>query len=114
MQLKQFLEHHCRLMLETYKLTHYSVQFYYRKLDSDTAMEIEVETEYLRAEISYGYLVRCMWTQHRKVQILQTLAHELTHILTEQLWTSRSSTKNHEYVTEHVGRLLYELYKRKL
>jgi len=113
MNLKAYLEHHCRVMLATFCLTHYSVQFYRQKLDSDTAMEIEIETEYLRAEISYGYLVECMWRQGKKKQILQVLCHELTHVLTEILWTSKSTQRNNEYVTEHFGRLLYKLYERR-
>ena len=94
-------------MLETFCLTHYSVEFYRRKLDSDTAMEIEVETDYLRAEIAYGYLVQCMWRQRKRKQILQVLCHEITHILTKGI------TKNNEQATEHISRLLYKLYERR-
>ena len=107
MTLQPFLEHHCRAMLLTFCLTHYSVGFFRRKLDSNTAMEIEVDTRYLRAEISYGYLVQCMWRQCKKKDILQILCHELCHILTND------ATKNNEQLTEHISRLLYKLYERR-
>ena len=94
-------------MLETFCLTHYSVGFFHQKLDGDTVMEIEVDPEYLRAEIAYGYLVRCMWRQGKKQQILQTLCHKLCHVLTNGV------TKNSEQMTEHISRLLYKLYERR-
>jgi len=103
MTLKQFLNHHCRVMLGVFNLSHYSVKFYRMTLEDSVAMEISVDHEYLRAEISYSYLVSLMWQQHRYKDIKQTLAHEIVHILLP---------KCNEATVEHVSRLFYELYEK--
>jgi hypothetical protein len=103
MTLKRFLQSNCLVMLRTYNLSHYEVTFYPALKDEDTAMEIEVDEKYLRAEISYGKLVRMMWRQNKKRQILQVLCHEVTHIFTEDI------KGDNEAVTEHLSRLLFKL-----
>jgi uncharacterized protein (DUF2344 family) len=94
-------------MLIAFNLSHYEVTFYRTKLDEDTAMEIEVDDEYLRAEISYGKLVNLQWKQRRYMDIKRTLAHEITHILCNRFKGSN------EPVVEHISRLLFKLYERK-
>ena len=103
MTLKHYLYFHARRMLVAFNLSHYEVEFYYAKLDDDTAMEIEVDDEYLRAEISYGKLVHLQWQQHRYTDIKRTLCHEITHILVNKL------KGNNEPIVEHLSRLLYKL-----
>ena len=94
-------------MLRTYNLSHYEVTFYPVLQDTDTVMEIDVDTQYLRAEIAYGKLVRLMWRQKKYVQIKRTLVHEVSHILLQPLW--KPNKQNMEQTTEHVSRLLYKL-----
>jgi hypothetical protein len=108
MTLKHYLNVQTARMLEAFNLKHYEVTFYRTKLDEDTAMEIEVDDEYLRASISYGKLVNLQWKQHRYADIKRTLVHEITHILVHKL------KGNDEPVVEHISRLLYKLYERKL
>jgi hypothetical protein len=67
-------------------------------------MEIKVDARYLRAEISYGKLVRCMWRQNKKRTVLQSLCHEICHILAPQ---------GTEATVEHISRLLFKLYGRR-
>jgi hypothetical protein len=100
MTLKKFLQTNCLVMLRTFNLSHYEVTFYPVLEDEDTAMEIELDEEYLRADISYGKLVRFMWQQNKKRQILQILCHEISHILLP---------KDKEATVEHISRLLFRL-----
>ena len=102
-------------MLVAFNLSHYEVTFYYlaQSNKKDGAMEIEVDIEYLRGSIAYTRLVRALWKLGDRKQIRQILCHEISHILTEQLWTSKSTRTNNEQVTEHVSRLLFRLYERK-
>ncbi len=90
-------------MLQVFNLSHYSVKFYRMALEDSVAMEIGVDHKYLRAEISYSYLVTLMWQQHRYADIKQTICHELVHILLP---------KSNEATVEHVSRLFYKLYEK--
>lgn len=79
-------------------------------------MEIQIDLEYLQADIYYWKNVEMLWKAKKKDEILQLLAHEVSHILLEELaLESKTQSKRHrkalERATEHTSRLLYRLYK---
>ena len=115
MKLREFLCFHISRMLVTMVVEHYEVSIK-RVKKLGAIMDIDVDHEYLCAEIRYSTDVERLWRTGKRDWILDVLAHELTHILTSQITDemrrSKKLLKREEQVTEHVSRLLLKLYKK--
>ena len=114
MKLIDFLNKHSKEMLFVFCLSHFEVTFKRRK-NLDCLAEIDTDLEYLSATIFYGNRLEKLYRSGAYEEVLKTLAHEITHILLENLSeTPGSNSKSHkvacEQATEHVSRLLYRLY----
>lgn len=113
MTLEKFLIRHTAAMLVCFNLTHFTVMFK-RRPKLDCSAEIDIDLEYLEAVIFYGKKLEATYRRDKK-EVLKVLAHELSHIILENLAeTPGSPKKKHriacEQATEHVSRLLYRLY----
>ena len=109
MTLQMFLELHIVKMQECFRITHFDVEIKWSNIASE--MEIDVDTTYLEAQIVYGKKTEKLWKLGNHQRILSTLAHELTHVFTWQLTESKKASKKEERVTEHLAKLLFQLYK---
>ena len=120
--IREFLREHLIGLRQTMNLNHFKIDLVFCNLRNAT-MAIEVDFRYLDATIDIDRkTVIQMWDMGRKRRILECLAHECSHILTQELtdplhWKGVSYKKQtkeqkhyEERVTEHVSRLALELY----
>ena len=117
MNLSQFLVYHVGKMLHCFILEHYEVSLL-RLKKMPAVFDILVDYEYMDAVIRYGEKVEAMWKTGQTEAILESLAHELTHIftgsITEHLKMTKRMRIHEERATVHISRLLYKLYKKEL
>lgn len=110
--LKKFLRKHLDQMLVCFKLTHFDV--YLKRKNISAKMQIATDLEYLEALIEYGKQAEQAWEQKKHQDLLLWLCHEVTHILLAEIKSKRKRYRFYnERATEHISRLLYELYRRK-
>ena len=117
MTLQEYLVYHTSKMMRCFFIEHFDVSLQKAKLPQGTTMDIRVDYEYLNAVIRYGKSVKILWKIRDKKEILASIAHELTHILTGEITdgmkTTRNQNKIEEQTTEHISRLLLRLYLSK-
>lgn len=112
-ELQAFLFKHIRQMLCIFRLTHFDVYLNLKK--SPFMMDIKVDYVYLRANIRIGKSIKRLWRKGEKKEILQTLAHEITHIAvgiaTHNDEDRDEHTELEESATELISRVFYRLYE---
>lgn len=118
----KFVHTHLAGLLNSMNLSQFSITVHFTDL-KDATMDITPDHRYLegRTRIDTG---RCMehWKLGEKDEILASLAHELSHLITSEM-SDPFQTHNkerklteaeihyEERVTEHVSRLALRLYK---
>lgn len=115
MNLKSFLLTHVEGMRRCFNLHHFDIYLIHKK--TKFGMEIQIDLEYLQADIFYWKNVEMLWRKNQRDDILKLLAHEITHVLLEELaLESKNQSKRHrkalERATEHTSRLLCRLYRK--
>jgi hypothetical protein len=108
---KEYLENLLKRILRLMMLTHYEVEIkYYKGLDAQ--MDIDIDHEYLNAEIRFGRKVVMLFLEGNARQITATLVHECTHILTSQLTKSRKGLSKRKFLeieeatNEHISKII--------
>ena len=120
--IRDFLKEHLIGLKQTMNLNHFKIDLVFGNL-KEVTMAIEVDYRYLDAQIDIDRkTVIDQWEAGRKRRILENLAHELSHVITQELtdphhwkgvdYKKLSKRKKHyeERVTEHISRLAVELY----
>ena len=113
-----FLRSHIDKILTCGDLSH----FYMRKFSSqahskkDLAMWVSVDHKYLEFDLTYiEHYAACEWHRKNYSELVRTLCHEVTHILTLEPEHRLNIKGEKEYyferLTEHTSRWLYENYK---
>lgn len=120
--IREFLNEHLVGLRESMCLTHFKIDMVFCNL-KDATMAIEVDYRYLDAQIDIDRKsIIDLWDAGRKRRILETLSHEISHIITGEMtepthwkknnYRKQSQEKQHyeERVTEHISRLAVSLY----
>ena len=120
--IREFFREHLIGLKQTMNLNHFKIDINFCNLKS-ASMAIEVDYRYLDATIDVDRKeVMELWDAGRKRRILESLAHELSHCITQELtdplhWKgvsykklSKEQKHYEERVTEHISRLALELY----
>lgn len=121
--LEKFVHSHVAGLCICMNLSHFNIKLNFCELEG-ADMEIEIDYRYLDANINIDTEIAVkMWRRGEHDQIVASLAHELSHIITFEMadpysWKGgevkkASKEKEHyeERVTETVSRLALRLYK---
>jgi hypothetical protein len=98
-------------ILRQMMLTHYEVEIKYHK-GLDAQMDIDIDHEYLFAEIRFGRKIVMLFLEGNAEKITATLVHECTHILTSKLTESRKGMSKRklleieESTNEHISKII--------
>lgn len=116
-EFNQFLRNHLGHILNCGDLSH----FYMRELRAarqqrdNYAMEIQVDHKYLEFTLTYDeHWAVTHWETENYEELLRTICHEATHIITLEPGNKLTIKGDHDYyferMTEHVSRWLYYKY----
>ncbi len=114
MSLKKFLIFHIAEMQEVFVLQEF---FIFLEYDDtiESFMEIEVDSQYLKAQLFYGKKAKGYWSVGNYKEIVLCLLHEINHMLVAELVDSYPMAKKNnlyqeERVVERNARIWYRLY----
>lgn len=107
---------HLRQVLTVARLTHFDLIVQSSK--TRYAADIRVDYAYLRAYIRFGDEPIEQWRRKDKEGIVQTICHEVAHIIVgipmNEVEDREDYTKQEEQATEMVGRLLCRVYTQEI
>jgi len=118
----KFVHTHLAGLLNCMNLSHFALTVQFTTLKNAT-MDITPDHRYLEGKMRIDTkMVMAHWKLGERDEILEALAHEITHLLTSEMsdpfqWVCRAKKQTEaeihfeERVTEHVSRLALRLYK---
>lgn len=107
-----FVVKHLFQILSVARLSYFNIII--DEKQSQAAADIRVDYIYLRAIIRFGKETINEFKEKQYDSVIETLCHEVSHIITglpyHNLKSSRISEEQEEQATEMVARILFQLY----